>query len=133
VERLTPSVRDRRATYRQSLSVLKTAKDIKPGIVTKTSIMLGLGETEEEVVQSMKDCLEAGVEIYTLGQYLQPSQYHLRVERFVTPAQFESYKKLAESYGFLYVASGPLVRSSYRAAEFFMKGLMERERLERNG
>ncbi|RYZ39756.1 MAG: lipoyl synthase, partial [Myxococcaceae bacterium] len=76
---------------------------------------------------------DVGVDVLTLGQYLQPSQYHLRVERFVTPAQFDAYKALAESFGFLYVASGPLVRSSYRAAEFFMKGLMERERVERLG
>ncbi|HEY1088723.1 MAG TPA: lipoyl synthase, partial [Archangium sp.] len=69
-----------------------------------------------------------GCDVLTLGQYLQPSQYHLRVERFVSPEKFAEYQKLAESYGFLYVASGPLVRSSYRAAEFFMKGLMERER-----
>ena len=102
-------------------------------LYTKTSVMIGLGETDEELDVAFRQLREAGVDVLTLGQYLQPSQYHLRVERFVTPAQFEQYKKLAESYGFLYVASGPLVRSSYRAAEFFMKGLMERERLERNG
>jgi lipoic acid synthetase len=95
---------------------------------TKTSIMVGLGETDEELEQCFRDLRGVGVDVLTLGQYLQPSQYHLRVERFVSPQQFADYQRLAESYGFLYVASGPLVRSSYRAAEFFMKGLMERER-----
>ena len=90
--------------------------------------MIGLGETDEEVEQTFKDLRNVGVDVLTLGQYLQPSQFHLRVERFATPEKFAEYKRIAESYGFLYVASGPLVRSSYRAAEFFMKGLMERER-----
>lgn len=129
VERLTPTVRDRRATYRQSLKVLEYLKQRPEKLYTKTSVMVGLGETDAELDQTFKDLRAVGVDVLTLGQYLQPSQYHLRVERFVTPKQFEDYKQLAESYGFLYVASGPLVRSSYRAAEFFMKGLMERERL----
>jgi lipoic acid synthetase len=129
VERLTPTVRDRRATYRQSLKVLEYLKQRPEKLYTKTSIMVGLGETDAELEQTFKDLRAVGVDVLTLGQYLQPSQYHLRVERFVTPQQFADYKTLAESYGFLYVASGPLVRSSYRAAEFFMKGLMERERL----
>jgi lipoic acid synthetase len=128
VERLTPSVRDRRANYRQSLQVLRYLKDRPERLYTKSSIMVGLGETDEELTQTFQDLRAAGVDVLTLGQYLQPSQYHLRVERFVSPEKFEEYKKVAESFGFLYVASGPLVRSSYRAAEFFMKGLMERER-----
>jgi len=128
VERLTPTVRDRRATYRQSLDVLRYLKQRPEKLYTKTSIMVGLGESDAELEQTFRDLREAGVDVLTLGQYLQPSQYHLRVERFVPPADFERYKKVAEGYGFLYVASGPLVRSSYRAAEFFMKGLMERER-----
>jgi len=126
VERLTPHVRDRRATYRQSLKVLETLKKRPEGLYTKTSVMVGLGETDQELEQTFRDLREVGVDVLTLGQYLQPSQYHLKVERFVTPAQFEAYKQAAEAHGFLYVASGPLVRSSYRAAEFFMKGLMER-------
>jgi len=126
VERLTPKVRDRRATYRQSLRVLDYLKRRPEGLYTKTSVMIGLGETDAELEQTFRDLREAGVDVLTLGQYLQPSQYHLRVERFATPAQFADYQKLAESFGFLYVASGPLVRSSYRAAEFFMKGLMDR-------
>lgn len=128
VERLTPKVRDRRATYRQSLKVLEYLKKRPEKLYTKTSVMVGLGETDAELEQTFKDLRDVGVDVLTLGQYLQPSQYHLRVERFVKPDEFDRYKKVAEGYGFLYVASGPLVRSSYRAAEFFMRGLMERER-----
>ena len=128
VERLTPTVRDRRATYRQSLKVLETLKKRPEGLYTKTSIMVGLGETDEELEQTFRDLRDVGVDVLTLGQYLQPSQYHLKVERFVTPQQFDAYREAAEAHGFLYVASGPLVRSSYRAAEFFMKGLMERRK-----
>lgn len=128
VERLTPTVRDRRAKYAQSLRVLEYLKQRPEKIYTKTSIMIGLGETDEELEQCFKDLRNVGVDVLTLGQYLQPSQYHLRVQRFASPEKFAEYQKIAESYGFLYVASGPLVRSSYRAAEFFMKGLMERER-----
>jgi lipoic acid synthetase len=126
VERLTPSVRDRRATYRQSLRVLEHLKSRPEKLYTKTSVMLGLGETPAELTQTFKDLRNVGVDVLTLGQYLQPSQYHLRVERFVSPEEFEAYRAEAASMGFLYVASGPLVRSSYRAAEFFMRGLMER-------
>jgi len=128
VERLTPTVRDRRATYRQSLEVLRYLKQRPEKLYTKSSVMVGLGETDAELEQTFRDLRGVGVDVLTLGQYLQPSQYHLRVERFVSPEQFQAYQRLAESMGFLYVASGPLVRSSYRAAEFFMKGLMERER-----
>jgi lipoic acid synthetase len=128
VERLTPTVRDRRAGYRQSLGVLRYLKDRPERLYTKSSIMVGLGETEEELFQTFRDLREAGVDVLTLGQYLQPSQYHLRVARFVPPADFACYKQVADGMGFLYVASGPLVRSSYRAAEFFMKGLMEQGR-----
>ncbi len=128
VERLTPKVRDRRATFAQSLKVLAYLKQRPERLYTKTSIMVGLGETPDELEQTFKAVREVGVDVLTLGQYLQPSQFHLRVEKFVSPEQFAEYKKVAESYGFLYVAAGPLVRSSYRAAEFFLKGLMERER-----
>ncbi|MBX7114576.1 MAG: lipoyl synthase [Myxococcaceae bacterium] len=128
VERLTPKVRDRRAGYRQSLRVLEHLKARPQNMYTKTSVMLGLGETDAELEQTFRELREVGVDVLTLGQYLQPSQYHLRVERFVTPAQFDTYQAMAERFGFLYVASGPLVRSSYRAAEFFMRGLMEKKR-----
>jgi lipoic acid synthetase len=126
VERLTPKVRDRRATYRQSLKVLEYLKGRPEGLYTKTSVMVGLGETDEELEQTFRDLRDVGVDVVTLGQYLQPSQYHLRVERFVSPEKFQEYHDRAMAHGFLYVASGPLVRSSYRAAEFFMKGLMKR-------
>jgi lipoyl synthase len=132
VERLTPSVRDRRATYRQSLDVLRYLKNRPEKIYTKTSVMLGLGETEQELIQCFKDLRSVGVDVLTLGQYLQPSQHHLRVEKFVPPAEFARYQQVAQDMGFLYVASGPLVRSSYKAAEFFMKGLMERDRTAAN-
>ncbi len=125
VERLTPTVRDRRATYRQSLAVLANAKKLKPGLVTKTSLMLGLGETEEEVIQTMRDCFAVGVDILTFGQYLQPSARHLAVKEFVTPEQFKKYEELGLAMGFKYVPSGPLVRSSYRAGEFFIKAFLD--------
>jgi len=128
IERLTPVVRDRRATYAQSLAVLRSLKDRPEPPYTKSSVMVGLGETTEELMRTCRDLRDAGVDVLTLGQYLQPSQYHLRVERFVSPAQFDEYRRMAEELGFLYVAAGPLVRSSYRAAELFMKGLMDRER-----
>ena len=128
VERLTPSVRDRRATYRQTLDVLKMVKDHDPTRYTKSSIMLGLGETDEEVLQTLKDLREVGCDVVTFGQYLQPTPRHLKVVEYVTPEKFQEWQKIAESLGFLYVASGPLVRSSYRAGEFFMKSLVERQK-----
>jgi lipoic acid synthetase len=128
VERLTPTVRDRRAKYAQSLRVLEYLKQRPEKLYTKSSIMVGLGETDDELEQTFRDLRNVGVDVLTLGQYLQPSQFHLRVERFASPEKFKEYQQRAEAHGFLYVASGPLVRSSYRAAEFFMKGLMEQER-----
>jgi len=128
VERLTPTVRDRRATYRQSLRVLAHLKARPERLYTKSSVMVGLGETEAELLGTFRDLRQAGVDVLTVGQYLQPSQYHLRVERFVPPAEFEAYRQAAAELGFLYVAAGPLVRSSYRAAEFFLRGLMEQGR-----
>jgi len=124
VARLTPTVRDRRATYPQSLNVLRYLKARPEKLYTKTSLMLGLGETDAELEETFRDIRAAGVDVLTLGQYLQPSPYHLKVERFVTPDEFERYRQVAQAMGFLYVAAGPLVRSSYRAAEFFLKGLM---------
>ena len=129
VERLTPTVRDRRATYRQSLRVLRYLKD-RPGEALHQELDHGRPRRDRRgaVRRPSATCAQAGVDVLTLGQYLQPSQYHLRVERFVPPADFDRYKQVAEGMGFLYVAAGPLVRSSYRAAEFFMKGLMEQGR-----
>ena len=127
VERLTPTVRDAKAGYRQSLDVLAHAKEHRPQSPTKTSLMLGLGETEGELVQSFKDLRSVGVQILTLGQYLRPSgsRHHLMVDRFVHPDEFKRYGEIAKEHGFRYVASGPFVRSSYRAAELFMKGYLE--------
>lgn len=126
IERLQGQVRDKRASYRQSLDVLAYYKRKFPGIYTKSSIMLGLGETDEDLARSFADLRAVGVEVLTLGQYLQPSPFHLKVERFYKPAEFDALRDRAMEMGFLYVAAGPLVRSSYRAAEFFMRGLMER-------
>ena len=127
VERLTPKVRDPRAKYRQSLEVLKMVKDIDPTRYTKSSIMLGLGETDEEIVQALNDLRTIGCDVVTFGQYLQPTKRHLKVIEFIKPEKFQAWQTLAESMGFLYVASGPLVRSSYRAGEFFMKGVIEKQ------
>ena len=126
VRRLSPSVRDKRADYDQSLRVLRRAKELNPKQFTKSSIMLGLGETDEELGQAFRDLREAGVDVLTLGQYLRPSSWHLPVVAYVPPARFDALKKEAETHGFLYVASGPLVRSSYKAAEFFIEGILRR-------
>jgi lipoic acid synthetase len=121
VERLTPRVRDHRFSYRRSLAVLEQAKKLCPQQLTKSSIMLGLGESEDEIRQAMADLRVVGVDILTLGQYLQPSRKHLLVERYYTPMEFESLRDDARRIGFPYVASAPLVRSSYKAAELFVE------------
>jgi lipoic acid synthetase len=120
VERLTPLVRSR-AKYRTSLRVLQRAKELSSrcrGIVTKSGIMLGLGETEPEIFQTMDDLREVGCQVLTMGQYLRPTPSHLPVVEYVTPEQFELYGEIARKKGFEHVASGPLVRSSYHAADF---------------
>jgi lipoyl synthase len=124
VRRLTPKVRDARASYEQSLLVLKKIKDSNSSIYTKSSIMLGLGESEEEVIQTIKNLRSVGVSILTIGQYLQPTPKHLPVVEFIDPEKFNWYGEIAERMGFVYVASGPLVRSSYRAAEFFLEKIL---------
>ncbi len=121
---LTPEVRDPRAGYWQSLSVLRTLKKLDRSLHTKSSIMVGLGESEEEVRQTMVHLRGAGVDFLTVGQYLRPSNRHLKVVEFVKPSQFERYREMGESLGFSYVASGPLVRSSYRAGEFFIRSAL---------
>jgi len=128
VERLTKGVRDPRATYQQSLRVLEMVKEIDPTIYTKSSLMLGLGEEKNEVHRALKDLRSVGCDIVTFGQYLQPTLRHLKVISYVTPEDFLEWQQTAEALGFLYVASGPLVRSSYRAGEFFVKGIVERAR-----
>lgn len=125
VEKLTPFVRDRRAHYRQTLNVLREAKKYNPKLVTKSSIMLGLGETDAEVEQTMLDLREAGVECLTLGQYMQPTNKHLKVIEYVTPEKFKHWEKRGNELGFLYTASGPLVRSSYKAGEFFITSILK--------
>ena len=120
VERLTPLVRSR-AKYRTSLQVLERAKELSSrsgGIVTKSGVMLGLGEKETELFQTMDDLRDVGCEVLTMGQYLRPTPKHLPVVEYVTPDQFNYYGDIARKKGFLYVASGPLVRSSYHAADF---------------
>jgi lipoic acid synthetase len=117
VERLTPLVRSR-AKYRISLAVLKRMKEIAPEFVTKSGLMLGLGETEPELFQAMDDLRESGVQLLTLGQYLRPSAQHLPVVEYVHPDSFKLYERIAYDKGFEFVASGPLVRSSYHAADY---------------
>lgn len=125
VEECTPFVRDRRANYRQSLNVLKLAKELAQQknlkMLTKTSIMLGVGETDEEIERTLKELKDVEVDVITFGQYLRPSKQHMKVETYVEPEKFDFWKKRAESLNFLYVASGPLVRSSYKAGEYFLK------------
>ena len=133
VVRLQATVRDSRANYEQSLFVLQYAKELRPGLYTKSSIMLGLGETEDEVLQTFLDLREAGVDIVTLGQYLRPSSWHLAVNEYVPPEKFDWYRREAESMGFRYAAAGPLVRSSYRAGEFFLKSLLRAQEATTGG
>lgn len=125
VERLQRRVRDRRANYHQSLDVLRRAKMTKPDVVTKTSLMLGVGETKADVLQTLKDLRRTGVDVVTFGQYLRPSPKHMPVHEYVTPEAFEEWQRIAEDMGFLYVASGPMVRSSYKAGEYFLTNLLK--------
>jgi lipoic acid synthetase len=117
VERLTPVVRSR-AKYKLSLEFLQRAKELRPEVVTKSGIMLGLGETEPEVFQAMDDLREHNVEVLTMGQYLRPTPQHLPVVEYIRPEVFDLYGEIARNKGFTHVASGPLVRSSYHAADF---------------
>lgn len=142
IDRLTKFVRDGRATYAQTLRVLENAKKLvaenaslkkiysnkiytNQSLYTKSSIMLGLGETEEEIVQTMRDLRAVGVDMLTLGQYLPPTSEHVALKEYVHPDQFAKLEKIGLSMGFIYVASGPLVRSSYRAGELFVKSLVK--------
>lgn len=128
VERLTHPVRDPRAGYRQTLDVLAAIKMMDPKRATKSSIMVGLGETVPEVEQTMVDLRAVGVDFLTLGQYLQPTGKHLPVAGFVPPEQFEAYERFGLELGFAYVASGPLVRSSYKAGEYFIRNVLQGQR-----
>jgi len=121
VKRLTHPVRDPRASYEQTLNVLAHGKQHHPYVLTKTSLMLGLGETESEIKQTMQDLRDKQVDILTMGQYLQPTKNHLAVARWVTPEEFEKYREWGLDFGFVEVASGPMVRSSYRADRILEK------------
>ena len=124
VERLTQKVRDGRCGYAQSIGVLATIKAMRPGVYTKTSLMVGLGETLGEISATMDDLRRVGVDILTIGQYLRPSSWHLPVESYLPPASFKEMEEMGLKKGFLCVPSGPLVRSSYRAGEKFLEGLL---------
>ncbi|CAB4274387.1 unnamed protein product [Prunus armeniaca] len=129
VEELQRAVRDHRANFKQSLDVLMMAKDYAPaGTLTKTSVMLGCGETPDQVVRTMEKVRAAGVDVMTFGQYMRPSKRHMPVSEYITPEAFEKYRALGMEMGFRYVASGPMVRSSYKAGEFYIKSMIESDR-----
>jgi lipoic acid synthetase len=124
VPRLQRPIRDARCTWERSAQVLEWARAAGAN-VTKSSIMVGIGETEDEVYDAMRRLRDVGVDVVTLGQYLRPTKKHAPVDRWVEPEEFERYRQAGEEMGFKYVASGPLVRSSYRAAEAFLKGILK--------
>ncbi|KAJ2314560.1 hypothetical protein IWW52_004256, partial [Coemansia sp. RSA 2704] len=126
VEGLQRMVRDYRANYKQSMSVLEHAKRHKPTLLTKSSIMLGVGETDAEVLQTLRDLRAAGVDIVTLGQYMRPTKRHMKVHEYVTPEKFAHWEQVGKDLGFVYAASGPLVRSSYKAGEFFISEILRK-------
>lgn len=128
VQRLSPKVRDPRAGYKRSLKVLEFVKKQKASIYTKSSIMLGLGENKKEIWDTLKDLRAVDCNVVTFGQYLRPQKRHLPVERYIPPEEFKEWKQIAEEMGFMYCASGPLVRSSYKAGEFFMESLIKKQR-----
>jgi len=125
VESLQSWVRDHRASYKKSLSVLEYAKQFNPRLVTKSSLMLGFGEKDAEVLQTMRDLLAIGVDCITLGQYLRPTKRHMKVEEYISPSKFDYWREEGERMGFKYVASGPMVRSSYRAGELFLANILK--------
>jgi lipoic acid synthetase len=125
VRRLSPEIRDAKASFDQSLAVLREAKRLGQRF-TKSSLIVGFGETEEEIREAMADLRSVGCDFLTIGQYLRPSSWHVPVASWVDPATFERYQNAAEEMGFLYAASGPLVRSSYRAGELFIENALRR-------
>jgi lipoic acid synthetase len=130
VRRLQRTIRDVRCDYEQSLAVLRHAKRVRPEVLTKSSIMVGIGEADNEVMETLQDLRAADVDIVTLGQYLRPTEKHAPVRRYVEPALFDAYAKYARELGFMYCASAPLVRSSYKAAEVFIRGKLRAEDVE---
>ncbi|EGD86189.1 lipoyl synthase, mitochondrial [Trichophyton rubrum D6] len=133
VESLTPFVRDRRAGFQKSLSVLRAAKAANPDLITKTSMMLGLGETEEQVLDALRQLRASQVDVVTFGQYMRPTKRHMAVHEYVRPDVFDMWKEKALEMGFLYCASGPLVRSSYKAGEAFIENVLKKRAKERIG
>ncbi len=125
VRELQGGIRDRRANYEQSLSVLASVKRLYPHIFTKSALMLGLGERDEQIKEAMDDLRAIDCDILTLGQYLQPSRRHLAVKEFIRPDKFRYWEEVGKKKGFLFVAAGPFVRSSYRAGEFFIKNIVK--------
>ncbi|KAI4675524.1 uncharacterized protein J4E88_007557 [Alternaria novae-zelandiae] len=132
-ERLTPFVRDRRAKFRQSLDVLRSAKEARPELITKTSMMLGLGETDEDLWHALRELRANNVDVVTFGQYMRPTKRHMAVHDYVTPDKFELWRQRALDMGFLYCASGPLVRSSYKAGEAFIENVLKKRRMGNAG
>ncbi|KAF1965092.1 Lipoyl synthase [Bimuria novae-zelandiae CBS 107.79] len=132
VEELTPFVRDRKAKFRQSLDVLRTAKEERPELITKTSIMLGLGETDAQIEHALKELRKNDVDVVTFGQYMRPTKRHMAVTEYITPDKFEVWRQRALDMGFLYCASGPLVRSSYKAGEAFIENVLKKRAAKRN-
>ncbi len=128
VEALTPHIRDRRATYRQSLAVLERAKQTNSSLITKTSLMLGFGETDNQVLQTLRDLREIGCDVVTFGQYMRPTKRHMKVVEYIKPEKFDYWRDTALDMGFLYVASGPLVRSSYKAGEAFIENVLKKRK-----
>ena len=128
IERLQKKIRDSKANYIQSLRVLQAVKTLDPSIFTKSSLMLGLGETQEEIIKTMKDLLLNNVNFLTLGQYMRPTLKHIRVKKYLPPSEFSELQKIGLKLGFSYVASGPLVRSSYKAGEFFMNNVIQKSK-----
>ncbi|OLL23098.1 Lipoyl synthase, mitochondrial [Neolecta irregularis DAH-3] len=130
VENLTPSVRDRRASFNQSLQVLYFAKSVQKNLITKTSIMLGLGETDDEIIHALNELRKNDVDVVTFGQYMRPTKRHMKVIEYIAPDKFDYWKEKALEMGFLYVASGPLVRSSYKAGEAFIENVLKKRKSE---
>jgi lipoyl synthase len=128
VESLQKKVRDPRANYKQSLTVLENVKKLNPKIYTKSALMLGLSEKDEEVLQSMKDLRAIGCDILTIGQYLRPTDWHIPISGFVKPEKFKYFEQKALEEGFLFCASGPFVRSSYKAGELFIKNIINKDK-----
>lgn len=128
VPALEAFVRDRRANFAQSLKVLQHAKEVNPKVLTKTSIMLGFGETDDQVKKAMEATRKAGIDCFTLGQYMQPTKRHLKVVEYVSPEKFMQWERFGNELGFLYTASGPLVRSSYKAGELFVANHLKKRK-----